>query len=327
MKYFPFVRLLPAETQFRFIRMRVIAFAVSLLMVLGSVGAFFVFGLNLGIDFRGGTTIALSTAPETADLGQIRSALSDLNLGDVQVQEFGSSSDVLVRVAMIDIETAEQITGAPVEDFEAAQQAARRAVQAALNESLESVEYLSVEVVGPQVSSELVAAGTTAVIVALILMLLYIWLRFEWQYSVGAVVALIHDVILTIGFFAVTQLEFNLPTIAAILTIVGYSMNDTVVVYDRIREMFRKYKTRPTPDVLDEAINATLSRTILTSGTTLVAIVSMAVIGGPALEVFALALIWGVVIGTYSSIFVAAPLLTLTGVKRESGEEGGALAV
>lgn len=327
MKYFPFVRLLPAETQFRFIRMRVIAFAVSLLMVLGSVGAFFVFGLNLGIDFRGGTTIALSTAPETADLGQIRSALSDLNLGDVQVQEFGSSSDVLVRVAMIDIETAEQITGAPVEDFEAAQQAARRAVQAALNESLESVEYLSVEVVGPQVSSELVAAGTTAVIVALILMLLYIWLRFEWQYSVGAVVALIHDVILTIGFFAVTQLEFNLPTIAAILAIVGYSMNDTVVVYDRIREMFRKYKTRPTPDVLDEAINATLSRTILTSGTTLVAIVSMAVIGGPALEVFALALIWGVVIGTYSSIFVAAPLLTLTGVKRESGEEGGALAV
>lgn len=327
MKYFPLVRLLPAETQFRFIRMRVIAFAVSLLMVLGSVGAFFVFGLNLGIDFRGGTTIALSTAPETADLGQIRSALSDLNLGDVQVQEFGSSSDVLVRVAMIDIETAEQITGAPVEDFEAAQQAARRAVQAALNESLETVEYLSVEVVGPQVSSELVAAGTTAVIVALILMLLYIWLRFEWQYSVGAVVALIHDVILTIGFFAVTQLEFNLPTIAAILTIVGYSMNDTVVVYDRIREMFRKYKTRPTPDVLDEAINATLSRTILTSGTTLVAIVSMAVIGGPALEVFALALIWGVVIGTYSSIFVAAPLLTLTGVKRESGEEGGALAV
>jgi preprotein translocase subunit SecF len=327
MKYFPLVRLLPAETQFRFIRMRVIAFAVALLMVLGSVGAFFVFGLNLGIDFRGGTTIALSTAPEAADLGQIRSALSNLNLGDVQVQEFGSPSDVLVRVAMIDIETAEQITGAPVEDFEAAQQAARRAVQASLNANLETVEYLSVEVVGPQVSSELVAAGATAVIVALILMLLYIWLRFEWQYSVGAVVALIHDVILTIGFFAVTQLEFNLPTIAAILTIVGYSMNDTVVVYDRIREMFRKYKTRPTPDVLDEAINATLSRTILTSGTTLVAIVSMAVIGGPALEVFALALIWGVVIGTYSSIFVAAPLLTLTGVKRESGEEGGALAV
>jgi preprotein translocase subunit SecF len=327
MKYFPLVRLLPAETQFRFIRMRVIAFAVALLMVLGSVGAFFVFGLNLGIDFRGGTTIALSTAPEAADLGQIRSALSNLNLGDVQVQEFGSPSDVLVRVAMIDIETAEQITGAPVEDFEAAQPAARRAVQASLNANLETVEYLSVEVVGPQVSSELVAAGATAVIVALILMLLYIWLRFEWQYSVGAVVALIHDVILTIGFFAVTQLEFNLPTIAAILTIVGYSMNDTVVVYDRIREMFRKYKTRPTPDVLDEAINATLSRTILTSGTTLVAIVSMAVIGGPALEVFALALIWGVVIGTYSSIFVAAPLLTLTGVKRESGEEGGALAV
>ncbi|MCH8489994.1 MAG: protein translocase subunit SecF [Oceanicaulis sp.] len=326
MNAFPLVRLLPSETQFQFIRMRVGAFILSLFLVLGSVGAFFTFGLNLGIDFRGGTAIALTTAPEPADLGQIRTALAELNLGDVQVQEFGGPSDVLVRVAMVDVETAARVSGETVEDFEAAQQAARRAVQAVLNDTLTSVEYLSVEVVGPQVSGELIVAGTTAVIVALVLMLLYIWFRFEWQFSVGAVLALIHDVILTIGFFAVTQLEFNLPTIAAILTIVGYSMNDTVVVYDRIREMFRKYKTRPTVEVLDLAINATLSRTILTSGTTLVAIVAMAVIGGPALEVFALAMIWGVAIGTYSSIFVAAPLLTLTGVKRESGEEGGALA-
>ncbi len=324
MNAFPLVRLLPSETQFQFIRMRVGAFILSLFLVLGSVGAFFTFGLNLGIDFRGGTAIALSTAPEPADLGQIRTALAELNLGDVQVQEFGGPSDVLVRVAMVDAETAERVSGAPVEDFEAAQQAARRAVQAVLNDTLTSVEYLSVEVVGPQVSGELIVAGTTAVIVALVLMLLYIWFRFEWQFSVGAVLALIHDVILTIGFFAVTQLEFNLPTIAAILTIVGYSMNDTVVVYDRIREMFRKFKTKPTVEVLDLAINATLSRTILTSGTTLVAILAMALIGGPALEVFALAMIWGVAIGTYSSIFVAAPLLTLTGVKRESGEEGGA---
>ncbi len=324
MNFFPLVRLLPAETEFQFIRMRVGAFILSLFLVLGSVGAFFTFGLNLGIDFRGGTAIALTTAPEPADLGQIRSALAELNLGDVQVQEFGGPSDVLVRVAMVDVETAERVSGASVEDFEAAQQAVRRAVQAVLNDTLTSVEYLSVEVVGPQVSGELIVAGTTAVIVALLLMLLYIWFRFEWQFSVGAVLALIHDVILTIGFFAVTQLEFNLPTIAAILTIVGYSMNDTVVVYDRIREMFRKYKTRPTAEVLDLAINATLSRTILTSGTTLVAIASMAIIGGPALEVFALAMIWGVAIGTYSSIFVAAPLLTLTGVKRESNEEGGA---
>ncbi|MCC5997378.1 MAG: protein translocase subunit SecF [Oceanicaulis sp.] len=324
MNAFPLVRLLPVDTSFQFIRMRVGAFILSLVMILGSVGAFFAFGLNLGIDFRGGTVIALSTAPEPADLGEIRTALSDLNLGDVQVQEFGGPSDVLVRVAMVDVATAERVTGQPVEDFEAAQQAARRAVQAVLNEALANVEYLSVEVVGPQVSGELVVAGTTAVIVALFLMLLYIWFRFEWQFSVGAVLALIHDVVLTIGFFAVTQLEFNLPTIAAILTIVGYSMNDTVVVYDRIREMFRKYKTKPTPEVLDIAINATLSRTILTSGTTLVAIVSMAVIGGPALEGFALALIWGVAIGTYYSIFVAAPLLTLTGVKRDSGEDDGA---
>ncbi|KAA5804746.1 protein translocase subunit SecF [Alkalicaulis satelles] len=326
MNFFPFVRLLPVETRYQFIRMRVGAFILSMAMILGSVGAFFTFGLNLGIDFRGGTVIALSTAPEPADLGEIRTALGALNLGDVQVQEFGGPSDVLVRVAMVDVDTAERVTGAPVEDFEAAQQAARRAVQGVLNDTLANVEYLSIEVVGPQVSGELVVAGTTAVIVALVLMLLYIWFRFEWQFSVGAVLALIHDVILTIGFFAVTQLEFNLPTIAAILTIVGYSMNDTVVVYDRIREMFRKYKTKPTAEVLDIAINATLSRTILTSGTTLVAILSMAIIGGPALEGFALALIWGVAIGTYSSIFVAAPLLTLTGVKRDSGEEEGARA-
>ena len=151
-------------------------------------------------------------------------------------------------------------------------------------------------------------------------MLVYIWLRFEWQYSVGAVLALAHDVIITIGFFSVTQMQFNLPTIAAILTIVGYSMNDTVVIYDRIREMFRKFKSLPTPQVLDLAINATLSRTILTSGTTLVALIAMAVMGGPALEGFAMALIWGVAIGTYSSIFVAAPLLTVTGVRRDGGD-------
>ena len=221
-----------------------------------------------------------------------------------------------------------EIEGYTVANDAEAQQAVRQMVSLALEEAFPGIVFQKTESLSPQVSGELVVAGATSIGVALFLMLIYIWFRFEWQYSVGAVLALIHDVIATIGFFAITQLEFNLSTIAAILTIVGYSMNDTVIVYDRIREDFRKFKTRPTVDVLNGAINSTLSRTILTSGTTLIAIVAMAVIGGPALEGFALALIWGVGVGTYSSIFVAAPLLTLTGVKREANEDGngGALA-
>ncbi|MGJ3232655.1 MAG: protein translocase subunit SecF [Oceanicaulis sp.] len=332
------VRFLPVDTDIPFIKGRLVAFVLSLLLMVASAGAFLGMGLNFGIDFRGGTLIEIGT-DGPADLSAIRSQLDTLQLGDVQVQEFGAEDAVLIRV-----ETLEQAGGQAVferardlglplpdqrmrdgvEDDEAAQQVTREAIQASLDSAFQDIEYRRVEVVGPQVSGELVVAGTTAVLVALALMLVYIWFRFEWQYSVGAVLALVHDVVATIGFFAVTQLEFNLSTIAAILTIVGYSMNDTVVVYDRIREKFRKYKTKPTAEVLNMAINKTLSRTILTSGTTLVAIVAMAFIGGPALQGFALALIWGVAIGTYSSIFVAAPLLTLTGVKRESGEDGDA---
>lgn len=330
------VRFLPVDTDFQFIKLRFVAFALSVLLMIASAGAFFGLGLNFGIDFRGGTLVEIGTEGP-ADLGAIRGSLDGLQLGDVQVQEFGADDAVLIRVERIDVADAialqERITalGLPapdsilndlIEDDDGAQQVVRGAIQAQLDQDFTGIEYRRVEVLGGQVSQELQVAGTTAVLVALFLMLVYIWFRFEWQYSVGAVLALTHDVIATIGFFAVTQLEFNLSTIAAILTIVGYSMNDTVVVYDRIREKFRKFKTKPTPEVLNMAINKTLSRTILTSGTTLVAIVAMAIIGGPALQGFALALIWGVAIGTYSSIFVAAPLLTLTGVKRESGEDG-----
>ncbi len=330
------VRFLPVDTDFQFIKLRFVAFALSVLLMIGSAGAFFGMGLNFGIDFRGGTLVEIGT-DGPADLGAIRSSLDGLQLGDVQVQEFGADDAVLIRVERIDVAdaialqerinamglpAADSILNDVVEDDDGAQQIVRGALQAQLDQDFTGIDYRRVEVLGGQVSQELQVAGTTAVLVALFLMLVYIWFRFEWQYSVGAVLALTHDVIATIGFFAVTQLEFNLSTIAAILTIVGYSMNDTVVVYDRIREKFRKFKTRSTPEVLNMAINKTLSRTILTSGTTLVAIIAMAIIGGPALQGFALALIWGVVIGTYSSIFVAAPLLTLTGVKRESGEDG-----
>ncbi|MFC4723987.1 protein translocase subunit SecF [Glycocaulis abyssi] len=316
---FALVRFLPVETKFGFIRMRVGAFILSLFMVLGSVTAFFTMGLNLGIDFRGGTAIEISTQGP-ADIALIREAVSAAVPGDVQVQGFGAEEDVLIRVGEIDPEVINALEGFDALDAAQAQQAVQQLVRAALVEAVPDVSFERMEVISPQVSDELRIAGATAVLVSLFLMLVYIWLRFEWQYSVGAVLALAHDVIITIGFFSVTQLQFNLPTIAAILTIVGYSMNDTVVIYDRIREMFRKYKSLPTADVLDLAINATLSRTILTSGTTLVALIAMAAIGGPALEGFALALIWGVGIGTYSSIFVAAPLLTITGVRRDSGE-------
>ncbi|WP_440959484.1 protein translocase subunit SecF [Oceanicaulis sp. LC35] len=321
------VRLIPTDTNIPFIKVRFAAFLVSVALILGSLTAFFTLGLNFGIDFRGGTAIEVRTEG-AADLGALRTVLEGLDLGDVQVQGFGAENEALVRVGQVSTERANALEGHEVENEAEAQQAVRQFVSATLEQEFPGITFQKIESLSPQVSGELVVAGASSIGVALVLMLIYIWFRFEWQYSVGAVLALIHDVIATIGFFAITQLEFNLSTIAAILTIVGYSMNDTVIVYDRIREDFRKFKTRPTTEVLNSAINSTLSRTILTSGTTMIAIVAMAIIGGPALQGFALALIWGVGVGTYSSIFVAAPLLTLTGVKRDSGEEseGGAVA-
>lgn len=321
------VRLIPTDTAIPFIKARFVAFLVSVALIQGSLTAFMTLGLNFGIDFKGGTAIEVKTEGP-ADTGALREVLSGLDLGDVQVQGFGAEDEALVRVGLVSTERVNEIEGYTVANDAEAQQAVRQMVSLALEEAFPGIVFQKTESLSPQVSGELEVAGATSIGVALFLMLIYIWFRFEWQYSVGAVLALIHDVIATIGFFAITQLEFNLSTIAAILTIVGYSMNDTVIVYDRIREDFRKFKTRPTVDVLNGAINSTLSRTILTSGTTLIAIVAMAVIGGPALEGFALALIWGVGVGTYSSIFVAAPLLTLTGVKREANEDGngGALA-
>ena len=321
------VRLIPTDTNIPFIKARFAAFLVSVALILGSLTAFFTLGLNFGIDFRGGTAIEVKT-DGPADLGALRSVLEGLDLGDVQVQGFGAEDEALVRVGQVSAERVNELEGHEVDNDAEAQQAVRLYVSNTLEQEFPGITFQKIESLSPQVSGELVVAGATSIGVALMLMLIYIWFRFEWQFSVGAVLALIHDVIATIGFFAITQLEFNLSTIAAILTIVGYSMNDTVIVYDRIREDFRKFKTRPTVDVLNGAINSTLSRTILTSGTTMIAIVAMAVIGGPALQGFALALIWGVGVGTYSSIFVAAPLLTLTGVKRTSDEdgEGGSVA-
>ncbi|MEQ9144893.1 MAG: protein translocase subunit SecF [Parvibaculaceae bacterium] len=299
------LKLVPSETAFKFIRYRTFAYAFSGAMVIASIALFFANGLNYGIDFRGGTMIEIGTEGP-ADIGDIRSRLAALNLGDVQVQEFGEPTDVLIRVEQQG-ETAESDQNV-VEKIKA--------------ELGDGVEYRRVEVVGPKVSAELVEAGTLAVVIAVLLMLVYIWFRFEWQFSVGAVLALVHDVVLTIGIFSVLQLEFNLSIIAAILTIVGYSMNDTVVVYDRIREKLRKYKKMDLGDLLDLAINKTLSRTVMTSVTTLLALASLYIFGGEVIRGFTFAMMWGVVVGTYSSIFVAAPLLLILGVKRDWSETG-----
>lgn len=291
-------RFIPDDTKAKFMQYRSWSFPGSALMLVASLGLFLVFGLNLGIDFKGGTLIEIETKTETADIGEIRAQLNGLGFGDVQVQEFGKPNAFLFRIVQ-------------QEGGEQAQQDVVTKVREAFGDS---VHYRRVEVVGPRVSGELAFAGTIAVISALIAVLAYIWFRFEWQFAVGAILALVHDVVLTIGMFSVVQLEFNLSSIAAILTIVGYSLNDTVVVYDRIRENLRRYKKLPLGEVLDLSINQTLSRTALTSVTTLLALTALFIFGGPVIASFTFAMIWGVIVGTYSSIFVAAPILITLGM-------------
>ena len=299
------LKLVPAETKVDFIRLHITSFIVSISLVIASLGLFFTQGLNFGIDFKGGTLIEIGTNGP-ADIAGLRNVIGNLDLGEVQIQEFGSPEDVLIRVG----EKANATDNA--ENLSAVDQ-----IRNALPQD---VKFRRVEVVGPQISGELVRAGFLAVTVAIGLMLFYIWLRFEWQFSVGAVLALIHDIILTIGVFCLIQLEFNLSIIAAILTIVGYSMNDTVVVYDRVRENLRRFKKMPLSDLANLSINSTLSRTVMTSVTTLLALFSLYILGGEVIRGFTLAMIWGVFVGTYSSIFIASPVLMYLGVKRDWSE-------
>lgn len=310
---FALVKYLPSGTTIPFIRARMAAMAVSLLIVLGSLGVFGVVGINFGIDFRGGIQADVETA---APVDEVRALANGLGLGEAKIQASvaapGETRSVLVTMPL---QEGEGLEG------EELQNEARRALVAGLEAGLDDAQILGTAVVSGAVSGELVVKGITAIVVALFLMLIYIWFRFEWQYSVGAIVALTHDVIATIGFFSITQMTFDLATVAAILTIVGYSMNDTVVVYDRIRENLRKYKKLSVEEVLNLSINDTLSRTILTSVTTLLALLALYFIGGSTLQGFSAAMIWGVLIGTYSSIFVAAPLLLFTNVNRSSEED------
>jgi preprotein translocase subunit SecF len=300
------IRFIPPGTKVPFVANRRIAFVFSFILVLGALGSLLSQGLNFGIDFRGGILMEVRTS-EPADLPTIRSTLSDLGLGDVSIQEFGTETDVLVRIQRQDGD-------------ERAQVVAIEAVKEALGSE---VDYRRTEFVGPTVGEELKEAGALAVGLALISILLYIWFRFEWQFGVGAIVALSHDILSTIGLFALIQHEFNLATVAAVLTIAGYSINDTVVVYDRVRENLRKYKRMDLADLFNMSINETLSRTTMTSVTTLLALLAIFFFGGEVLADFALAMIWGVCIGTYSSIFIAVPLLLYVNLKRNDEDPSG----
>lgn len=298
------LHLIPDGTSLPFMKWRKIAVSLSVAAAIASAGLFFVHGLNLGIDFKGGSSIELKSTQGPADIADIRTRLGTLGLGDVQAQGFGSPEEVLIR-----------IEAQPGGDT--AQQQVITKVQKALSGT--PYEIRRTEIVGPTVSGELAMAGMIAVAAALGAILVYIWLRFEWQFAVGAIIATANDVVLTIGFYSLLGLEFNLSSIAAILTIVGYSLNDTVVVYDRVREFMLKFRKIPMIDLLDRSINSTLSRTTLTSFTTLLALFALVFFGGEVIRGFTLSMTWGVIVGTYSSIFIASPLLIMLGLKTRSG--------
>ena len=303
------LKLVPEETNVPFLRYRFPAAILSATMIILSIGILFAQGVNKGIDFEGGILIEVGTkAP--ADLALFRSALAGQGFGDVAVQAFGTENEVLIRIERQPAAVREDMSRSEiVKAEEEAQQQAVQRVQEALGAVMQGLSYRRVEFVGPKVSGELVEAGVLAVLVAVGAVLLYIWFRFEWHFGVGAVIALLHDVILTMGFFSLIRLEFNLSIVAAILTIVGYSLNDTVVIYDRIRENLRKFRNKPIPDVLDLSLNSTLSRTVMTSLTTLLALGSLFFFGGAVIKGFTAAMIWGVFVGTYSSVYIAAPVL------------------
>ncbi|HTT48763.1 MAG TPA: protein translocase subunit SecF [Pseudolabrys sp.] len=284
-------------------RFRRISFPVSALMSILAISLYFFHGLNFGIDFKGGTLIEVQTKAGAADLANMRSTLGGLGLGEVQLQQFGAPNDVLIRIA-------EQPGG-----DEAQQQAVTKA-RSALGDAY---DYRRVEVVGPRVSGELLSYGVIGLGLAILCILIYLWFRFEWQFALGAMIANVHDIVLTIGFMSVTQIDFDLTSIAALLTILGYSLNDTVVIYDRIREMLRRYKKMPMPELLNASVNQTLSRSVITHVTVSLALLALLLFGGEAIHSFTATMMFGVVlVGTYTSVFIASPILIYLGVGRGS---------
>jgi preprotein translocase subunit SecF len=299
-------RLIPDHTGIPFVRYQYWAYAFSGALMLLTLILLPTRGLNLGIDFQGGILLEVGMPGAAADLAGMRATLDELGLGEVALQEFGDAATVMIRI--------ERQAGG-----EAGQRAAVDAVRTALAERFgEGISYRRVEFVGPKVSEDLLWKGTQATVYSLLAILAYVWFRFEWQFAVGAIVALIHDAITTIGLFSLLGLEFNLTTIAAVLTIVGYSVNDTVVIYDRVRENLRKFKSMPLPELIDRSINETLARTVMTSFTVLLALVALAVFGGPVIRGFTIAMLWGVVIGVYSTVYVASPIVLHLNLRRET---------
>ncbi len=311
------LRLVPEVTNIDFFRWARATFGASVVAVILSLIVWLSLGLNYGIDFRGGTTIRTEST-QAIDVGAYRGAVDPLNLGQVSITEvFDPSFRDDQYVAMIRIEAQEgeeAITGEVVANVEAAIQIIDP-----------TVNFTSVESVGPKVSGELIQTAILAVLAAVGAILVYIWLRFEWQFALGAVAALIHDVVLTIGIFSLLQIRFDLATIAAILTIIGYSINDTVVIFDRLRENLRKYKTTPLRDVMNISVNETLSRTLMTSGTTLLALIALLVLGGDVIRGFIFAITWGIIVGTYSSVYIAKNVVLFLGVSRDGSKpsDGG----
>jgi preprotein translocase subunit SecF len=294
------LRIVPDDTNFSFIRFRRFSFPVSAILSILSLVAFFTVGLNYGIDFKGGTLMEVRAVSGQADVGSLRSTLEGLGLGEVQLQEIGNKGEVMIRLAQ-----------QPGGDRE--QQVAAQKVRDTLGTSY---VYERVEVIGPRVSQELVTLGTVGIFAAILCILVYLWFRFDWQFAVGAMIANIHDIVLTIGFMSVTQIDFDLTSVAALLTILGYSLNDTVVIYDRIRELLRKYKRMSLADLLDNAINATLSRSIITHVTVTLALLALLIFGGRAIHSFTATMLFGVVlVGTYTSIFIASPVLIYLGLR------------
>ena len=297
----PLIKLLPEKPEIRFVDFARAAGFVSVIAVIASLVALVYPGMQMGIDFKGGTVLEMTTKAPVADLAKARGVLNNLSLGEVQVQSFGSPDHAMVR-----FQTPEGANAA----------ATVTRVKTALNGALGAVTYPRTEVVGAKVSGELFVKGIQALVLAIVLMMIYIWFRFELQFGIGAVVALFHDVILTFGLIVLFRFEFSLNLVAALLTIIGYSMNDTVVIFDRVRENLRKYKKMPLRELIDLSIQETISRTVITGVTALLALSGLAVFGGDALRGLSIILMFGIVIGTYSSIYVAAPVILLWAGKR-----------
>ncbi len=305
------IKLVPDHTKIDFIGARYIGFAVTAIMILGSIFLLATKGLNYGIDFTGGTLIEIATE-KTPDLGALREDLNNLELGEISIQEFGSPNNLLIRV--------------PAQDSEnpAVQKAAVDNVKAEIEKEYEGVDYRRVEFVGPQVGKELKVKGLIAVIAAIVGIMAYVWFRFEWQFGVAAVVTLAHDVFAVLGFMVIMGSSFDLTSIAALLMVAGFSINDTVVIFDRIREMMRKYRKKPMAEIANLAINDTLSRTVMTSLVTLLSLIALAVFGGEVIRSFTEALLFGFVVGTYSSIYVASAILLYLGLRPAGLEEKAA---